>query len=202
MKNFTIVFAAVMLLASHQNNGQEAPLGADLQTSTRGAFATVAIKQFSENPVKMGSKTQKNPSIAKERAIATKQQTTSSGSNVSASTFTHQLASIKVKSVTSGCAGSTVSVKFIAKNGNGNAQKFKNNSVYTLYLSNSTGSNFTAQGQPFSITANYENESNEETTLIYSYTLPAGASGGTGYKIAIGSVASFYKVAPRTCLLR
>lgn len=188
MKNFTIVFATVMLLASHQNNGQEAPFGADLQTSTRGAFATVAIKQFSENPVKLGSKTQKNPSIAKERAIATKQQTTSSGSNVSASTFTQQLASIKVKSVTSGCAGSTVSVKFIAKNGNGNAQKFKNNSVYTLYLSNSTGSNFTAQGQPFSITANYENGSDEETTLIYSYTLPTGISGGTGYKIAIGSV--------------
>ena len=188
MKNFTIVFAAVMLLASIKNNGQEASFRADLQTDTLGVFATVAVKQHSANQLKTVSKTQKKPSIAKEGAVATKQQTTSNGSNDPANTFTQQLASIEVKSITSSCAGSTVSVKFIAKNGNGNAQKFKNNSVYTLYLSNSTGSNFTAQGQPFSITANYENASDEETTLIYSYTLPAGATGGTGYKIAIGSV--------------
>ena len=177
-----------MLLASHQNNGQEAPFGAGLQTDTLGIFVTVAVKQHSASPLKTVSKTQKKPSIAKESAVAIKQQTTSNGSTDPANTFTQQLASIEVKSITSGCVGATVSVKFIAKNGNGNAQKFKNNSVYTLYLSNSTGSNFTAQGQPFSITANYENGSDEETTLIYSYTLPTGISGGTGYKIAIGSV--------------
>jgi|GEM_PF-2608489 len=60
MKNFTIVFAAVMLLASHQNNGQEASFGVDLQTDTLGVFATVAVQPQSANPLKTVSKTQKN----------------------------------------------------------------------------------------------------------------------------------------------
>ena len=49
-----------MLLASHQNNGQEASFGVDLQTDTLGVFATVAVQPQSANPLKTVSKTQKN----------------------------------------------------------------------------------------------------------------------------------------------
>ena len=187
MKNITLLFAAVMLLASHKNNGQEADFGAGVQSNSLITFAKVAFKQNNANPLKTLSATQENPSMTKELAGTKKQQAKSNGTSEVQSAFTPHSPSIKVISVSSCCAGFNVSVTFIVKNGVGNSEKFKNNSVYTLYLSNSAGSNFTSQGQTFSITANYATASNGETTLSYNYLLPSNTSGGTGYKIAIGS---------------
>ncbi|MGN6605026.1 MAG: beta strand repeat-containing protein, partial [Ginsengibacter sp.] len=85
------------------------------------------------------------------------------------------------------CAGSDVSITFDAING-GSGNHFDNSTTYTIYLSNSSGSNFSSLGT-FSTTGISYNTSDNGTTsaITTTVTLPASLVTGSNYKISIGS---------------
>ncbi|MFB0911422.1 MAG: hypothetical protein QMA99_10870, partial [Flavobacterium sp.] len=84
------------------------------------------------------------------------------------------------------CAGSDVIVSFNAENSPG--YKYDNNTVYTIYLSGSSGSSYTQIGVAFSTPGvSYSNSANASTTITRVVTIPSSTSAGASYKIAVGS---------------
>jgi hypothetical protein len=84
------------------------------------------------------------------------------------------------------CAGSEIIVSFTATNSPGN--KYDNNTIYTLYLSSSSGSSFTQIAVDFSTTeVSYSNGANASTSISQTVTIPSSTSAGTNYTIAVGS---------------
>src|SRR5690348_17288863 len=86
------------------------------------------------------------------------------------------------------CAGSNVTITFDVTNGTGAANYFTNSTSYQVYLSDASGTTFSAVGGTFSISASYSTNDNGSTTgLTANFTIPAATAAGSGYKIAIGS---------------
>ncbi len=87
------------------------------------------------------------------------------------------------------CAGSTVTITFSTTSGNGAPQRFDNSTVYTVYLSNSSGGAFAAVGSTFSTTGvSYTGGNFGVTTgITTTITIPTGTPTGSGYQISLGS---------------
>jgi hypothetical protein len=84
------------------------------------------------------------------------------------------------------CAGSNVTITFTTTNGISN--QYDNNTVYTIYLSNSVGASFTSQGTFNTTGISYTSGDGGITTAITTtFTIPAGTTSGAGYKISLGS---------------
>ncbi len=84
------------------------------------------------------------------------------------------------------CAGSDISISFFVTNGNGTPTFFDASTNYLVFLSNSTGSDFTQIASFTSTTA--PASSNGATALITEpITIPSGTAFGTGYQISVGS---------------
>src|SRR5665213_653872 len=92
-------------------------------------------------------------------------------------------------STASSCAGSSITITFNVKNGNFSLNKFTNSTLYRVYLSDSTGTSFSAASGFFNNTSVPYATSNGATTygLTQTYFLPSGIPSGASYKIAIGS---------------
>lgn len=86
------------------------------------------------------------------------------------------------------CSGSSVTVTFSTTNGNGAPARFDNETTYTIYLSNSSGTDFTSQGI-FNTTGVIYNTSNRGVTsgITVIFTIPSETTTGNGYKISLGS---------------
>src|SRR6187551_2902519 len=88
------------------------------------------------------------------------------------------------------CAGTSVTITFSATNGTGAPNYDTNATVYTIYLSNSAGANYTAQGTFSTTGVTYNATDGGVTTgITHAFTIPGGTTAGTGYKIALGSTA-------------
>ncbi|MEI2738701.1 MAG: hypothetical protein V9F01_07940 [Chitinophagaceae bacterium] len=91
------------------------------------------------------------------------------------------------------CAGSNVTVTFDATNGVDETDWYNNSTVYTIYLSNSSGASFTSQGTFSTTGVSYAGSGGATTTGITAvFTIPGATPAGTGYKIALGSSAPAY----------
>jgi hypothetical protein len=90
---------------------------------------------------------------------------------------------------TSGCAGSSITITYNVKNGNFSLNKFTNSTQYRVYLSDGTGTSFSAVSGFFNNTSVPYATGNGATTygLTQAFLLPSGIPSGTSYKIAIGS---------------
>ncbi|MEK8181260.1 hypothetical protein WMW71_13010, partial [Flavobacterium buctense] len=104
-------------------------------------------------------------------------------------TLSAQTIAVTNVSVTPVCAGNNVTVTFSTTNGNGSPRRFTNSSVYTIYLSNSSGASYTQVGSTFSTTGvSYSTINGGVTSGITTVvTIPLSATTGTGYRISIGS---------------
>ncbi len=99
-----------------------------------------------------------------------------------------QFVSTGTVSVTPVCAGAQVTVDFSVTNGTGSSAYYTNSTLYTVYLSNSSGSSFTSIGSFSTTGVTYDaTDAGSTTGLNYSATIPAGTISGAGYKISIGS---------------
>ncbi|MEO7767327.1 MAG: hypothetical protein ABIS01_07865, partial [Ferruginibacter sp.] len=86
------------------------------------------------------------------------------------------------------CAGSNVTIYFQTKSGNGAGNRFDNATLYTIYLSNSVGAGFTAQGAAFTVAFGYIGGNGGVTKGITKvFTIPPITAQGAGYKISIVS---------------
>jgi len=84
------------------------------------------------------------------------------------------------------CAGSDISISFLVTNGNGMPSEFTTSTTYLVFLSNSSGTNFTQIASFTSGTAPASGNGNT-ATITESVTIPSGTAFGTGYQISVGS---------------
>jgi hypothetical protein len=85
-------------------------------------------------------------------------------------------------STTSVCAGSDVTVTFVTTNGNGNGRNYNINTVYTIYLSNSSGGGLTQLGSTFrtpSVTYGTKNGD----TVFSKLTIPLATVAGSDIRL-------------------
>ena len=102
--------------------------------------------------------------------------------------------SIQVTNVTPSpvCAATTVTVTFTAYSGNGSS-RYDSNSVYTVYLSTSTGGTpYTSIGTLTPNAFSYGGNGSNNVGITGTITIPVATTAGTGYKIAIGSSGPTY----------
>ncbi len=84
------------------------------------------------------------------------------------------------------CSGSTVNITFTVTNG-AVSPYFNNATVFTAYISDASGANFTALSPTFSVTAAYSGLPNGINTITKNFVGTPGKPFGTGYKIALSS---------------
>ncbi|KAA9034259.1 hypothetical protein FW778_22855, partial [Ginsengibacter hankyongi] len=98
--------------------------------------------------------------------------------------------SISVTNVTTTpvCAGSNITITFTVINGAGVSNYFNGSTNYQVYLSDGSGNNFAATGGTFTVPGTYDATDGGKTSgLTATFTIPAGSTSSSGYKIAIGS---------------
>ena len=91
------------------------------------------------------------------------------------------------------CAGTSVTISFSATNGAGAANYYSNSTVYTIYLSNAAGANYTSQGTFSTTGVTYDATDGGVTAgITQSFTIPLATPAGTGYKISLGSTSPLF----------
>lgn len=87
------------------------------------------------------------------------------------------------------CPGSNITINFKTTNGNNASTRFTNSTVYTVYLSTSSGGTpYTSIGTFSTSGVSYSGSNNGVTNGITQvFTIPATTAAGGSYKIALGS---------------
>ncbi|MFB0905168.1 MAG: ice-binding family protein [Nonlabens sp.] len=105
--------------------------------------------------------------------------------------FAVQAQSIKVTGVSSVpvCSGTDLTITFTSTNGLGEVERYSKATSYTIYLSNSSGTDYAQLGSAFqNVVANYSSDYGGTTVNVtVRATIPADMISGNGYKVALGS---------------